>query len=308
LKHILFLLYIIAIASVAGGLITLIFLYITEKSRTLKYYIFFDFSFSAFLFLAAFMVYVEINNIQFKGFNIAIIMGFLIATLLIYSILLLANTAFNKKINKRIKFIYLLIALIPLLTSLPFLIIYGDKVFTWPQFRFYDFSISFIFLAIFMYILLNPKKFIEKIEPKNIRKIYYTFYVIFGCLLLFTFINDLRKLIQNRLFSETEFFVLPVFFIIWNSFNIYYSIKHYKYKHIKKYHSKISLDFIKKYSITDREKQVISLILKGFKNKEIAAHLALTSGTIKGYIHKIYKKIGVQNRVQLVKIVQYNSK
>ena len=50
---------------------------------------------------------------------------------------------------------------------------------------------------------------------------------------------------------------------------------------------------------TLRERQVIELLCEGFANKEIAARLHLTTGTIKIYIYLLLKKYGVDNRTQL---------
>lgn len=48
-----------------------------------------------------------------------------------------------------------------------------------------------------------------------------------------------------------------------------------------------------------REKQVAALIAQGHANKEIAARLHLSEGTIKVYLFHIFRKLGVTNRVEL---------
>ncbi|GAA0368488.1 LuxR C-terminal-related transcriptional regulator [Bacillus horti] len=50
--------------------------------------------------------------------------------------------------------------------------------------------------------------------------------------------------------------------------------------------------------LTAREEEVLSLIDKGFTNKEIAYSLDLSEGTVKGYCHKIFAKLQVTNRTQ----------
>jgi len=50
---------------------------------------------------------------------------------------------------------------------------------------------------------------------------------------------------------------------------------------------------------TFREKQIISLVIQGKANKEIAGHLLLTEGTIKEYLNRIFRKLGVSNRTEL---------
>jgi len=51
-------------------------------------------------------------------------------------------------------------------------------------------------------------------------------------------------------------------------------------------------------SLTVREVDILRLIAEGRSNKEIAAALYLTEGTIKGYISTIFDKLGVEDRTQ----------
>ena len=51
-------------------------------------------------------------------------------------------------------------------------------------------------------------------------------------------------------------------------------------------------------SLTAREVDILRLIADGRSNKEIAAALYLTEGTIKGYISTIFDKLGVEDRTQ----------
>jgi DNA-binding NarL/FixJ family response regulator len=51
-------------------------------------------------------------------------------------------------------------------------------------------------------------------------------------------------------------------------------------------------------SLTEREIGILRLIADGRSNKEIAAALYLTEGTIKGYVSTIFDKLGVEDRTQ----------
>ena len=50
--------------------------------------------------------------------------------------------------------------------------------------------------------------------------------------------------------------------------------------------------------LTEREFSILRLIAEGRSNKEIAAALYLTEGTIKGYVSTIFDKLGVKDRTQ----------
>lgn len=51
-------------------------------------------------------------------------------------------------------------------------------------------------------------------------------------------------------------------------------------------------------TLTEREVDILRLIADGRSNKEIAATLYLTEGTIKGYVSTIFDKLGVEDRTQ----------
>jgi RNA polymerase sigma factor (sigma-70 family) len=49
-------------------------------------------------------------------------------------------------------------------------------------------------------------------------------------------------------------------------------------------------------SLTDRERQVLSLLSQGLTNKEIAADLCITTNTVKRHLKSIFEKLGVATR------------
>jgi RNA polymerase sigma factor (sigma-70 family) len=52
--------------------------------------------------------------------------------------------------------------------------------------------------------------------------------------------------------------------------------------------------------LTPREKEVLSLLSKGMKNKEIAETLSINEKTVKTHLNNIYKKLKVARRLQAV--------
>ena len=52
-------------------------------------------------------------------------------------------------------------------------------------------------------------------------------------------------------------------------------------------------------SLTPRERELIELVRQGLRNRDIAAKLGVTEGTVKVYLHAIFDKVGVDNRTEL---------
>ena len=67
-----------------------------------------------------------------------------------------------------------------------------------------------------------------------------------------------------------------------------------------------SLDaaFIKDFSITKREQEIILALLDGKSNKELANTFFVSEKTIEAHLANIYKKLGVKNRLELFSHLQ----
>ncbi|HEX3744884.1 MAG TPA: response regulator transcription factor [Bryobacteraceae bacterium] len=52
-------------------------------------------------------------------------------------------------------------------------------------------------------------------------------------------------------------------------------------------------------ALTKREGQIVSLVAQGFKNKEIAGAMGITEGTVKVYLYKLFRKLGMNDRLDM---------
>lgn len=59
----------------------------------------------------------------------------------------------------------------------------------------------------------------------------------------------------------------------------------------------------KAYGLTSREQSVLLRLLQGYSNKETAAALFISAGTVKNHIFNIYKKTGAESRVDLFRLL-----
>ena len=52
--------------------------------------------------------------------------------------------------------------------------------------------------------------------------------------------------------------------------------------------------------LTSREEQVVALVADGLSNRDVASELGLSEHTVKKYLFRIFEKLGISNRVELV--------
>jgi NarL family two-component system response regulator LiaR len=53
-----------------------------------------------------------------------------------------------------------------------------------------------------------------------------------------------------------------------------------------------------RFKLSAREFEVLSMLVEGMSNPEIASHLYLSLNTIKSHVNGIFNKLGVSDRVQ----------
>lgn len=61
-------------------------------------------------------------------------------------------------------------------------------------------------------------------------------------------------------------------------------------------------------ALTPRERQIAEHVGRGLRNKDIAAALGMSEGTVKVYLHTMYQKLGIENRTELALLAHGRSK
>jgi two-component system, NarL family, nitrate/nitrite response regulator NarL len=56
--------------------------------------------------------------------------------------------------------------------------------------------------------------------------------------------------------------------------------------------------------LTRRQQQLVPLIAQGFTNKEIACHLNISEQTVKNHIHRMLRRVGASDRLQVIDLTR----
>jgi two-component system nitrate/nitrite response regulator NarL len=58
---------------------------------------------------------------------------------------------------------------------------------------------------------------------------------------------------------------------------------------------------VSKPALTPREREIVGKLREGLRNKQIAAEMNITEGTVKIYLFRLFHKLGVRNRFELAR-------
>ena len=62
-------------------------------------------------------------------------------------------------------------------------------------------------------------------------------------------------------------------------------------------------NLVLEHQLSNREKEVLEKLTQGLQNKEIAYDLNISVRTIDNHVHNIYRKLNVQNRIELINFI-----
>lgn len=57
---------------------------------------------------------------------------------------------------------------------------------------------------------------------------------------------------------------------------------------------------LRSYQLTQREREIVLLLVQGLSNKEIAKHCYISEQTVKDHLKHVFSKVGVHHRAMLI--------
>ncbi|OHD10252.1 MAG: hypothetical protein A2086_00630 [Spirochaetes bacterium GWD1_27_9] len=155
---------------------------------------------------------------------------------------------------------------------------------------------SFIFYSIRIFISL---KNIDNFDLKRFLKVVAFLFIIYIPIQTLIIIFNKQAIII--------FLSRNIFYFVINIVSIVFAAKYFFIK-TPTIMDKIEITdyFINKYSITDREKEIIELILTGLSIKEISGKLDRSFKTVNNHIYNIYRKTNISSKIELLNLIKEN--
>lgn len=313
-NYILLILYLIAFIIGFSTIFYSVIYYIIERITWLKYYIVFLFLFGFLLLIRAIKLLSFLAIPLFLSnsiFNILYYFTLSVSmSLILYFIPAFLYRFLNLKWKVKENVLYLILSVIFFVLSILGIIL---------NFNFYIIA-NIIFYLLILYLLI-----LGFINYKNIKdKMMKLIVKILGLITIFIYpimVYQLITINKNSLDIGSIDITLVLFYIWWNlvmlGFLLWYFINIIKNKNmfvneslnnnsndsknIENENNEIKKELKEEIiNLTKREKQILSYLLSGKTNKEVALILDISLNTVNNHVANIYDKSGVKNRVELV--------
>ena len=313
-NYILLILYLIAFIIGFSTIFYSVIYYIIERITWLKYYIVFLFLFGFLLLIRAIKLLSFLAIPLFLSnsiFNILYYFTLSVSmSLILYFIPAFLYRFLNLKWKVKENVLYLILSVIFFVLSILGIIL---------NFNFYIVA-NIIFYLLILYLLI-----LGFINYKNIKdKMMKLIVKILGLITIFIYpimVYQLITINKNSLDIGSIDITLVLFYIWWNlvmlGFLLWYFINIIKnknmfvneslnnnsndLKNIENENNAIKKELKEEIiNLTKREKQILSYLLSGKTNKEVALILDISLNTVNNHVANIYDKSGVKNRVELV--------
>jgi len=161
---------------------------------------------------------------------------------------------------------------------------------------------------VIIYELFIASKNYKQIVNEDLKKAIKFFISITLIFLPFIMLESYKSYIQVLKSIELlKISALPSYFLVINIFNLIFALKYFNTP-VFITNNKLTDYFKQKYDITEKQGEIIELILEGITYKQIAEKLFISSKTVDNHIQNIYKKLNVNSKIQLSNFVRSNEK
>lgn len=321
MKHFIIFLYFISFTTGFSLILLGFFLWLKNKQKMLLYFIITAFSLTLILFEQAISAYDTVNAIQNSRMDILLrYVSTLGCSLMIYSLTMMIVGVACIEITRRRNWFLRIYSVLPLLAVTVY---YTTDLLIVLRIS----SILYFTSILFNMVILVSN--LDQIENAILKSILRKFLVIsllmFPILFLDTFVEKLQGMGEN---FPLGLLSVMIYYIVFSGMSLSYIIGNYDLiltSPMKQQIATGNMSFVSEnstannmdivndvlvslnsFNITNREKEIIFLLIKGLSYNDISEKLMISLPTVKTHVHNIYKKLGIKNKIELVNIISKN--
>jgi DNA-binding CsgD family transcriptional regulator len=292
MQHLIFIYYITSLSAGFAGILMTFLLYLKFRMKIFKYYI---------SLMILFTIYLVLLNVHYYQRTVILFDSDLVHTLataissvaigMMYFIIPLAVHRFvNIQMSRKKKVFFILLALLPFIVNTILSPLLEDNTIG-------SIVQKSIIYGILAYALFLSLKYYKDLSDKK-KLLIKLFIIIMAVFIPLQIIDDIRSIFIQTLYPVT---VLPFFYFICNMISIIFAFKYLFINPAGFIAGGINDRVLRKYKVTEREKEIISLIAEGYANKQIAQKLGISFSTVKNHIYNIFQKTKTRGKIELLR-------
>jgi len=231
--------------------------------------------------------------------DIGYVFSTMIETGLIFYIIQIVFTFKKRKFSDKLQFIYFFIMFTLIVCYIVKMILGYQNISVFLLEIIYEY-ITDNMLLVDIFLLINLYIFGRKLDNKNEKKLIESFVLLYlGRYSILIIYFPLSKFFLYIFFLFQLIFanIVP---IIWIK---YYFIKYFNKLNVTKKITSVVEDICKKHGLSNRQQQILELLLEGKSNREIEESLFISYHTVKNHVYNIFKKLGIKNRFELINLI-----
>lgn len=167
--------------------------------------------------------------------------------------------------------------------------------------------LSGVLFAMIVYGLAFIAGHLGRVGEPSLRRALTVFVALTVCFFPFMLIDAAMSLLPFlSVFGFLQNLAQPLYFLTLNCLTIAFGLR---YLNRPAYAEKEQLTdhFVSTFGITEREREIVGLLLTGLGTKEIGAKLFISAKTADNHVTNIYRKLGVASRVQMFQLIRTNA-
>jgi DNA-binding CsgD family transcriptional regulator len=297
-QHIAFLIHILAFAAGAASITVALLFYLQYRRVVIVYYALLLVVIALILAGRMLLLYAALAAMGHDG-GVALVariieksayaLGVFVAPYFTCDLIGVSLTRFRKRVFGLLGAFYLAITLVELSGTDASV---SDFVRLWL-------SVPLLF-GVYLYHLVLGAVYLGRLGSRELNVALKLFFVMSVLVLPVAFLQYVRERPFLPYYAENaaSFLLLSVLSIVF-SFRYFNQPPYFSEDHLSEHYKK-------KFSVTAREADIISLLLSGSTNAEIAEKSFISPRTVESHLYNIFQKTGVRNRVQLINLIQTN--
>ncbi len=167
--------------------------------------------------------------------------------------------------------------------------------------------VDFLFFILPLYPIAIFFLFSRRIKNVTLHKMIRSFIIMilltFPILILEDVFGSFSIIFDFARDNPVDMRLFPVIYLMIYLFLLYEGFKNVILeKRLSHTPHRISVAFITHFGITEREQEIIAIMIEGASNKEIGKKLFISAATVRNHIHNVFEKTHATNRVELIRI------